>query len=670
MRRASRFGLFQLRDRKTGKLFPMYYTRRDVPADVRQALGNRFIESTGQTNEEAALGVAERRWTEWDIEIADARRRGGGPVATAESVLAALDAWRRDRCAAAAGLPAPKSLAEIADQLRGTVATPAILSAMRSLAAPFEVTLNRREHLPTPSIDGDAAVWARRYFAAHPEASRSPEMPIAAGLLLGRLQVAAREPRGWSSVPEFDGSFEEAYRIGALLSSRQPERRRGEEIKWTWVGLPVRDDAFEAALRVGEPPALSTRVREECRQHFAASWLEVVQHLEAERRRAATFMAALEAAKAPPEAIRVAPGRGTYAAREDDKTLGEVIDLYRADREGRHGKESTDRKYNHLFSAIEETLGRDKPVRAITREDAAAVRDLLAKVPSNASKFYPKLTLAAAAEQGARDGRKRMAPNTLRSYLANLAAVLNYAVDKGYCERNPAKGLAPAKRNSVKRRAFSRDELGKLFGSLEQERRVDDPKFWVPALLLFTGARANEMAQLRTSDVKEIDGVAYLDLTLFDDQGVRVNDKRLKTEHSERCVPVHPELIAAGFLEFVDRQRDAGEVQLFPTLKPRKPRKEGDHPHDYSHEFTKWFGRHMDRIGMPDPGLVLHSMRHGFRNAGRRVVAPEVLDALGGWATPGVGAQYGHRAGVDQVAENLEELKRMNIGGGFSLGVL
>jgi len=655
MRRASRYGLFQLRDRRTRKLFPTHYTRRDVPADVRARLGNRLTRSTGETSEEAALKVAERIWTEWDVEIAEARKLGGGPLATIESVSHALDDWRRERCAAAAGLPPARSLAEMVQEVQGL---PVMGEVFKHLAAPVvAVHFNDRERLPAPSLERQAAEWARGYFHAHPDASRSLDAPLPVGLLLGRLQVAAREPRGWTTIPEFDAAYDAAHLAGVLQG-----RLRAAGLAWTWHGLPAPDAALEAALAdAGAIPSVPSRVRDETRQRFAASWLEVLQHLEAERRRAATFLAALDAATAAPDAIRVAPSPSTYAPREDDKTLGEVIDLYRADRIARHGQESTDRKYKHLFSAIEETLGRDKPVRAITREDAGAVRDLLARVPSNAAKFYPKRTLAEAADQGAKDGRKRMAPNTLRSYLANFAAVLNYAVDKGYAERNPARGLAPPKRNTVKRRAFSREELEKLFTSLAQERRADDAKFWIPALLLFTGARANEMAQLRTSDVKVIDDTPYLDLTLFDDQGVRVEDKRLKTAHSERCVPVHAELITAGFLQFVGRQREAGETRLFPALKPGKAG-------DYSHDFTKWFGRHMDRIGMPDPGLVLHSMRHGFRNAGRRVVAPEVLDGLGGWRTPGVGANYGETAGAGQVVENLAELARMNIGGGFSLG--
>ena len=605
--------------------------------------------TTGQTDEEAAIRAAEHQWATWDALFAEHRRLGAGPLATVESVKSAIEAWRRARCAAAAGLR-PRSLSALVEEVEGMRLPGAVF---RSLSRPVAVTLSDRAEPPV-AVAPEAASWSKKYFVANPEASRALDTPAAVALLVGRLQVAARDPRGWQNVPDFDAALDAAYQCG--LSEA---RGGGAGLSWTWMGLPASPEVL------GEPapgvPVIMESVRSDCRPSFAAAWLEVVQHLEAERLRAATYVAAMDAASVAPEAIRVAPAKDVYTPKEGDRTLGEVIDLYRSERAARYGDASTDRKYSHLFRALEEVIGRDKPVRAVTREDAAKVRDLLQNVPANASKYYPGRTLKEAAQRRAADGRRKMAPNTVRSYLANLTAVMNYAVEHGYAEKNVARGLAPEKKNSVRRRAFRPDELAKLFASLDTERRSDDPKFWVPAVALYTGARANEICQLRTDDIREIDGVAYLDISTFGEGGVAVAGKRLKTANSERCIPLHPELIAAGFLTFVEQKKKAGEARLFPSLKPGAGG-------DYSHEFSKWFGLHMGRIGLSKPELVFHSFRHGFRDAGRRVMAPEVLDALGGWATPGVGSRYGMRAGPGQVVENLEEVKKMNIGGGFKLG--
>jgi len=82
---------------------------------------------------------------------------------------------------------------------------------------------------------------------------------------------------------------------------------------------------------------------------------------------------------------------------------------------------------------------------------------------------------------------------------------------------------------------------------------------WIPRLALYTGARANELCGLLTRDVKQIDGVWC---PVVEDSEVRT----LKTASSTRRIPVHPELIRLGFLDFVERQRAARQARLLPEL--------------------------------------------------------------------------------------------------------
>jgi len=74
--------------------------------------------------------------------------------------------------------------------------------------------------------------------------------------------------------------------------------------------------------------------------------------------------------------------------------------------------------------------------------------------------------------------------------------------------------------------------------------------FWLPLLGLFTGARLGEIAPLSTSDVRtdELSNIYSIVITEDLEQG-----RRLKTAGSRRVVPVHPELIRIGFIEFVQR---------------------------------------------------------------------------------------------------------------------
>jgi hypothetical protein len=104
------------------------------------------------------------------------------------------------------------------------------------------------------------------------------------------------------------------------------------------------------------------------------------------------------------EASAVTAHAQAAAPAQNSTTLKQLTEAYRADREREHGKESTDRKYGHLFRVLEELLGPDTAIATISRASCRSVRDFLERVPSNSSKKYPGMTLGEAAEAGARDG--------------------------------------------------------------------------------------------------------------------------------------------------------------------------------------------------------------------------------------------------------------------------
>ncbi len=341
------------------------------------------------------------------------------------------------------------------------------------------------------------------------------------------------------------------------------------------------------------------------------------------------------------------------AAAPTGVTVGHLIDAYRAERVKRHGDEATDRKYRHVFRVLEEGLGRDRSLRGITRADCRELRDRLAGMPAHMGKRYPGLTIAQASAAAQRDGVETISEGTLWSYLNNLSAVFNWAVEEEWLDKNPARGIASRGGAKVKRRGFTPAELETLFGSLAAERETYPSHFWLPAMSLYSGARAGELAQLLVGDIKLVEGRWCYDLSEFDEKGLRHRAKRLKTDASERIVPIHPAVIRAGFLRFV-RSRGAASERLFPELR------EGPHG-GHTHEFSKWFGRRLDRIGLSDPTLTFHGFRHGFRDAGALARIPDAtIDALGGWKTPGVGAGYGNRRAL--VSLLAAELRRVRYG--------
>lgn len=93
---------------------------------------------------------------------------------------------------------------------------------------------------------------------------------------------------------------------------------------------------------------------------------------------------------------------------------------------------------------------------------------------------------------------------------------------------------------------------------------IRDARFWLPLLGLFHGNRLEEFAQLRREDLGQEAGVWFLHITDED-------DRQLKNDQSRRKVPLHPEMIRIGFLDYVANVTQTAKDQLFPELKPGGP---------------------------------------------------------------------------------------------------
>lgn len=585
----------------------VWHARRAVPKDLREQFGWERIVSLETKDSRQAERRRDDFWRQCDVEFEQARAAGGGPLASLEQVLAAIECWRKERCAA--------SMTGVTDEPL-TLATGMSLpgSAFQALSKTYEIDPGKMvsPEPRLPKVGPDAQRVAAAYFDANPDASRDLSMPFATALLIGKLQAAARDPHAWEQLAGFDSSFGSAVEAGGLKS-------------------PV-------------PPT----VRVNTRTAFAIAWLDVVQHQEWQRQRAAVFMAAANANRADPRDLKAEAARNAYVPREDDHSLRELIDAYRKDRESRHGEESTGRKYEHIFRCLEEVLDPGKPIRAITRADARKLKETLRAMPAHMSKRYPKLSIADAIEAAEEDDAELLAPNSVNSYLANLTAMMNWAIREEWLETNPAKGLVDKSLPRLQRRGFTPEELRRIFDGLAEERAKDSWKFWLPILGMFTGARLNELCQLHVQDIGHADGIHYLKISEFDATGRRADDKHVKTQSSARNVPLHPHLVELGFLKLI---RGSNHRRVFAELR-RGP------GGNYSHDASRWFGSFMNKIGLTDPALVFHSFRHGFRDACRLAGIPdEVAHALGGWAATSVGQKYGDRGMLPLLDREIRKIE-------------
>lgn len=234
---------------------------------------------------------------------------------------------------------------------------------------------------------------------------------------------------------------------------------------------------------------------------------------------------------------------------------------------------------------------------------------------------------------------------TAQKYLTCVKSVLNWAVDEGYISASPAAAVRSPKVKSTnpeeRRLPLSTEDLHLTFSSpvytgyhSPRKRHVPghiitkDALYWMPILALFTGARLEELGQLRLSDIREENGIPYLDINEDD-------DKKVKNKYSIRRVPVHPELVRIGFLNYVTSLRRDGKQRLFPEFKR-------DKRDSFTQRFSTKANRYLDRIGITDPRKVYHSFRHTFKDAARKAKLEKAMrDKLQGHAHHDVAEDYG-----------------------------
>ncbi|GAA4035755.1 hypothetical protein GCM10022281_15230 [Sphingomonas rosea] len=255
-------------------------------------------------------------------------------------------------------------------------------------------------------------------------------------------------------------------------------------------------------------------------------------------------------------------------------------------------------------------------------------------------------------------------PANIKQKLSHLRTLMSWAKANRHIEANVAADVTirDGRAAKKKRLPFDLPSLNAIFNSpvyLRGARPASlrgEAGYWLPLLGLFTGARLEELGQLRPKDVNEgryIDSegseqAAWIIQIREDNDG----NLKLKNAASERRVPVHVELLKRGFLEFVAAAKDAKQERLFPLLKPniygRLTAKWGEHWSKYRREVC----------GVTDPRMVFHSFRHTFKDYCRLADIEEALQrALMGHSSGDVADDYGSGAWDHQLVEAMKRYK-------------
>ena len=328
-------------------------------------------------------------------------------------------------------------------------------------------------------------------------------------------------------------------------------------------------------------------------------------------------------------------------------TLGTLSKRYIE--EGKRGgtwREVSTHEVERSLRDLFELMG-DMPIAAFDVHQARLLKDRLSRCPQyfGLRPEFKGKTLLQVVESGST--YKAVTAVTVNNRLRKLSAFMNWCKANGYIQDNPLTGLKMMTGSAKEARlSFEQCDLTALLDltALKIEARKHPWRYWIPLLGRYTGARLEELCQLRVDDFVEQQGI----------QCIRVDDssegQNLKNASSRRMLPIHPSLIELGLLRHVESARASGAHRLFPDLEPVRGK--------LGHAPSKWFGRYKAKRGIVDSKKTFHSFRHtlidDLRDAGvqdsliKRIVGHE--DSA---VTFGV---YGSRTPLKAMLEALQHI--------------
>lgn len=294
-------------------------------------------------------------------------------------------------------------------------------------------------------------------------------------------------------------------------------------------------------------------------------------------------------------------------------TLTELFDAYVKERQP---APATVKSFGSKVRAFIAFLEHDD-ARRVTKQDVSRWKDhLLAR--------------------GGKDGGPLSARSVRETFLPAIRTALARGVESGNLRENVAAGISVLGRKTTRRlrsASFTDDEAKKILrASLAQQPSKLSPESklarrWVPWLCAYTGARVNEITQLRVADVSKTEGVWTILITP-EAGGTKDGNARL--------VALHPHLIEQGFLAgiegktgylFFDPARRRGGSDQNPQAK-----KVGEH-------LARW----VRDVGVDDPTVQPnHGWRHRFKTVARDCgMSGEVRDYIQGHVPRTEGEKYG-----------------------------
>lgn len=237
---------------------------------------------------------------------------------------------------------------------------------------------------------------------------------------------------------------------------------------------------------------------------------------------------------------------------------------------------------------------------------------------------------------GAGTGGRRLAAKTVKdTYLSVIKTIFRWGYDNGKVRLNPAQKvsvLAPRKQvtrekglNDQEALAILKATLTEPPPNLSKERKL--ARRWVPWICAYSGARVNEITQLRAEDVYKVRNIWVIRIT--------PEAGSTKTQQA-RIVALHPHLLAQGFPAVV-------EGRTGPLFYDPERYRGGSQGNPQAKKVGEYLARWVREIGVTDDKVMPnHGWRHRFKTQARLAnMDPEIRDVIQGHSPRTVGEAYG-----------------------------
>jgi len=281
--------------------------------------------------------------------------------------------------------------------------------------------------------------------------------------------------------------------------------------------------------------------------------------------------------------------------------------------------------YGQNINDFIEVVG-DIPISQVTKSEVSEFVTIQSKLPPNRKKSpqYRELTISELLEK---KGIEPQTPQNINKRLTKLSVFGKWCVRQGYISENPFKDMKlTVKKKRTGRIPFSAQEIRRILAPETYLKWTSDFKhrhnpshnvgifpthpsgaknqmcyYWIFLLGIHSGLRTNEMCQLRLSDLKKQKGIWFMHVE--DDEETKV-----KTINSIRKVPVHPQLMKLGFIDYIGNLKRKKKDRVFWELTKSRD------------GYTKQVSRHYNERFLPAIKIwkknvkVLYCTRHTFIN--------------------------------------------------------